>query len=500
MVGTKGDYYAQIGRLAVEANLRAGHSQYDAAFGRRWVKAIREFRSAPSAGAAWDVFTKAPLALVETSLKPIMDGLVPRMKMGIFSRMAERIIEDNPEIDQDGLRRKLAEAANATEDRLGQVTYDNLHQARTVKDMGQLALRAYGWQLTKYRMMGGGTLDWVRAGGAVMRGQRPEVTFRMTYLPAMVAGHALMGATIMYLLTGRRPQELRDYLFPQTGLKDERGNVIRVSIADFVKDLVADWRSFPSISKMGSEWVRKLAPVWNMAAEMYRNEDFYGTKIFSDRLAGETYLQHLQKTLGEGAAFLSKEALPFSTHAGKRYVEAGLSPGKAALAGLLGYNPAPRQVTQSPAEARAEELMQAQLPRGGRSQESAAHAQVFGEVVKNIARGKTNELGKLQAAIRGKPDVTQLKERLNYTPLQYQVHAMDIDGAMEVWDLANAAEREQLEGILGAKIAAAAKGGKVPQERLTRYNNIILEYERNKAAKPATNAATGGGRYSAFGN
>ena len=110
---------------------------------------------------------------------------------------------------------------------------------------------------------------------------------------------------------------------------------------------MADWRAFPNLNKMGKEWSRKLAPLWNMAAEMYRNEDFWGTQIFSPKEAGEPQLNHVLKNLKEGAAHLASEAMPFSYRSGQRFAQPG---GKVLQYGpLVGFVPAPRYATQTPA-------------------------------------------------------------------------------------------------------------------------------------------------------
>ena len=85
--------------------------------------------------------------------------------------MTERVIADHPNASTEEIRYLLGKAADATENRLGQVTYDNLFQNRTIKDGMQIAFRAYGWQLTKYRMLGNGAHDWA-AWVAKARGEK----------------------------------------------------------------------------------------------------------------------------------------------------------------------------------------------------------------------------------------------------------------------------------------------------------------------------------------
>jgi hypothetical protein len=487
-MGPKADF---IARLAQEANLRAGHSNYDAQFARRWRANFFEAVKAPSIGAAWDVFWRTPFAALQLTVMPVLQYLVPRMKMGIFARMAERVMADNPRMGKEQMRRLLAQAADATEDRLGQVTYDNLFQHRAVKDIGQLTFRAYGWQLTKYRMILGAGVDWGKAGAALVRGERPNLTFRMTYLPAMIAGHAAIGAAVQYLLTGKPPKELQDYLFPESGLIDEYGRPIRIAIADFVKDMVNDWKSFPNLRKMGAEWTRKLSPLWNTAAEMMRNQDFYGTEIFSPGQLGEPALEHLLKNLGEGAQYFATGNRPFSVQAGQRIAQAGGGPGLQ-VAPWFGFTPAPRYAILSPAEERASEIMRGLSPQGSRSKEQSQHAQLLGQLVRDVRSGKVGDDGEFAkragaAKVKDQAELTRLKERILWTPLQYQIWHMPVDKAMEVWDLANEKEKLSLAAGIAEKIDRAYKRGGMEDDKARRYVQMVEPYWRRAREGKATN-------------
>lgn len=504
------EYYRQISRLAVDQNLRAGHGNFDPQFSRRWSRAFHEALAEPSTGAVWETFWRTPMALVQTVMKPVMDYLVPRMKLGIAARMAERVITDNPNAGELELRRQLALAADATEDRLGQVTYDNLFQNRVVKDVMQLAMRAYGWQLTKYRLIFGGAADWVKAGRALAGGRAPEITFRMTYLPAMVMGHAVLGAVWHYALTGRRPTKLVDLLFPESGLVDAFGQPVRLALADFVKDMVADFRNFPHLGKMASEFSRKLAPFWNMGAEMYRNEDFWGTEIFTRKQLGEPELDHVMRNLWEGIQYVGKSALPFSVKGSQRLQQSGAT--RIGMLGpLVGVVPAPRYATQTPAEARAAEIMRLQLPKMPQTKEQAAKGIAEAQIVRDIRTGKINKEGQFEAAAkaaginyRDQRELTKLRERVTWSPMQYQVHKMTLKAAMEeVFDLANEEEKVSLAPILADKINNAFNGGRIDAPTAKRYVALVLPFFKKaraqaRAAKAGQGAAAPRPGYSAF--
>jgi hypothetical protein len=61
-----------------------------------------------------------------------------------------------PNADIHAVRDAMARAADSTEDRMGQMTYDNLFYNRMVRDAALLGFRAYGWTFGKYRALFGG--------------------------------------------------------------------------------------------------------------------------------------------------------------------------------------------------------------------------------------------------------------------------------------------------------------------------------------------------------
>jgi hypothetical protein len=467
--------YRKIAQLAVETNLRAGAGNYDPQYARQWKRAFNEVRAEPSVGAAWETFYRAPLAAIQTALAPVMHGLVPPMKLGIFARMAERVMEDNPGISQNALRAKLAEASNATEDRLGQVTYDNQFQHRAIKDAMQLALRAYGWQLTKYRMILGGAGDWAAAAKAVVTGKPANVTYRMTYLPAMVAGHALIGGTLQYLLTGKPPQGISDYLFPETNLLDKYGRPVRVAVADFVKDVAADWRSFPNINKMGAEWSRKLAPFWNMAAEMYQNRDYWGTQIFSKPQVGDPELDHLMKNLWEGVQYLGNAAKPFSISGGQKFVDAGASKTLGYAAPMVGFVPAPRYATQTPMQSYISDTIGDSSYSKTKEETAASRAAV--DVSNALRQHKPLTSEQLKTAL----SLTDAKlrnaiTRASLDPDVWALRALDLDRGMKAFDLANEDERKKISPLLWHKLDRAYVLGGHERDTLKRYVKLLMPY------------------------
>jgi hypothetical protein len=314
----------------------------------------------------------------------------------------------------------------------------------------------------------------------------------MTYLPSMVMTHALIGGTIMYMLTGRRPKKLVDYIFPETGLIDAYGQPVRMALADFLKDYLGEWNAAMHGPKaVITEWERRLLPVWNNLADMYRDRDFWNTKIFSERQFDEPEWQHLWSNLKEGSEYLGGSNLPFSYKGAARFTRelpANPTAEQKALATVgpyLGFVPAPLFLTQTPAQAKAAEISRASLPPMTKGQ--MQHVKLVGDLVHDLRTGKINGDGELvgrirMAGVKDTAELTRIKERVLWTPLQYQIHKLPLlmpgsgADAMSVWDLMNKEEKTQTAPVFMAKIQRAYEGGKLDPATTGRLVKTVMPY------------------------
>jgi hypothetical protein len=246
-------------------------------------------------------------AAVEAMMKPIMDGWVPRLKMAAFLDLAAMEMATlGPEPDLDEARRVLGAAWDSIDNRFGQLRYDNLFWNNSLKHLGMASVRALGWNIGTVREMFGVLPAQARqmgltagASGGGGRGKPPtrrvntgadkdgtpqyepvpesRLHRKTAWFLAMVIAYGLAGAIYMYLRTGQRPHELKDYFFPKNGEKDRTGRDVRVSIAGYFKDLYAVMHALP-----GSAWEtakRKIHPLLSLLADILSNEDFFGTEI-----------------------------------------------------------------------------------------------------------------------------------------------------------------------------------------------------------------------------
>ena len=76
-----------------------------------------------------------------------MEEVVPRAKLGVAANMMQYEMGKNPFMDRTELRATARKVWDSTDNRLGQMVYDNLFWNKTVKDIALASVRSVGWNL-----------------------------------------------------------------------------------------------------------------------------------------------------------------------------------------------------------------------------------------------------------------------------------------------------------------------------------------------------------------
>jgi hypothetical protein len=233
---------------------------------------------------------RSPFAAIEATSKPLMNYLVPRMKLGAFADIAQHEMEKlGPGAKVVDVQRAMSQAWDHVENRLGQMTYDNRFWNRTFKDIAMLTVRSVGWNL-------GDALEVGSAARAVkqMATLKPPADLHgLGFVVGYTATAALMGAIMQYLHTGQGPQKLQDYFFPRR--EDGR----RVVSAPYVKDAYQFARDpARTIENKGS-------PLVSTVMEAFQNRDYYDRPI---RNADAPLVKQMQQE----AEFVGRQFLPFT--------------------------------------------------------------------------------------------------------------------------------------------------------------------------------------------
>jgi hypothetical protein len=138
--------------------------------------------------------------------------------------------------------------------------------------------------------------------------------------------------------------------------------------------------------------------------------------------------------------------------------------------------PAKAALTQTPAEARAGEIMQGQMSRGAEDRATFNKQQMADQIFREMKSGNpAGERDLAAARDGGKISVEQIRlihQKMMLTPLQFQVKRMTkVADAMEIWDLANADERKQIRALLWKKIADSKS---LSHEEANQYRRVIM--------------------------
>jgi hypothetical protein len=313
-------------------NATRGGSYWNSLSNKRF---IQDFTRNGVAKGAIEFFPR----LVQTISAPIMEYIVPRQKLGVFSDMMRDAIEREPNMAPERMRSVAGKIWDSVDNRLGELVYDNLFWNKTLKDLSFISVRSVGWNLGTIREIGGGIGDYGKAGLDIARGRAPTMTHKMAYVAALPIVAGLYGAVIQYLYTGKGPEELKDYFFPKTGRLTKEGYPERISPPTYMKDIVEYWH------QPVQTVINKMNPLVAIVDQMVKNEDFYGAQIVDRDAAPLTQFE-------QELTYLGKQMEPFAVRGYQRQKEEG-QPGAASAASFVGFNPAPAYITRPPEVNRA---------------------------------------------------------------------------------------------------------------------------------------------------
>jgi len=439
---------------------------------------VRAFSQGPS-GWVQTPFL-APFAIAEQMMRPILEYIVPRQKIGVMADMARFELDRlGPNATGEAKRAALQKAYDSVENRMGQMTYDNINMNRTVKDLGLLGFRAFGWQLGKFRELGGGVGDYALAAKQLATTGRFEMTHRMAYVPAMVMTYGAIGGLLTYLMTGKGAQTYQDYFQPPTGEKDANGNPVRMNLPGYLKDLIGYYKHpVETVS-------HSLNPLLSPIIDLLQNKDFYGVEIHSQDPNVNWGVKAMQDL-----AFAGKSMVPFSVTGEAKLKDEGAT-GIKRIGPYFGVTPMPVRMAMTPAQAEAAAITASGFSNKARSHEEFERSQIMAKVMSLDRVGRHEEaMDALQAGVAsgmvGKAGYTALGKRLQLTPLQWQVkHMSPEDEGYRVWRLANDGEKAALQPILAARMQAKYSSiNTLPGERET-IKRVYADVADWKAPEPA---------------
>jgi hypothetical protein len=366
---------------------------------------------------------------------PLMEKYVPIMKTGVALHLAEDILRSNPGAPKEVISRLMNEAMDSVDNRMGEMIYDRVNLPKTIKNLGQLGFRSFGWNFGTARELGGSAfIDTPKQAASLVRGNGARVTPRMAYAMALPVGIAYLNTLLQLGLTHKMPEQPLDYFFPH----DKEGN--RISFKNYLTD------TFQFTKHPIDTIFHKGSPIVGQAFALYQNKDYFGNQIVNpdDPL--------WQKSI-DLAIYGAKSAAPFSiTNALEMNQRGSGTAGK--LMAFAGMVPAPRWVGQSKAEETAARLHVATLPAGARTKAQATNYNEKMKLLHQVQAGSAG-LPELQEAVKANkisPKDANLILKMkaqNTSQLEYHVKGLSATAALTVWDQATPEERQKLLPYMG---------------------------------------------------
>jgi hypothetical protein len=412
-------------------------------------EAWKSFKKSFNEGNYPGTAVRLPFAAVDLVAKPMLEEIVPRQKLGVFFDLMKMEIENHPEMTNEQLRPMAQKIWDSVDNRMGQLVYDNLFWNKTVKDLAMASVRSVGWNLGTFRELGGAGVDTAKVLADLMHGKKTQFTYKMSYAISLPIVTGIYGAIYMYLRTGKGPETLKDYYFPQNGGVDANGNPSRDSLPTYMKDLY-HYKQAPIRTL-----TNKLQPLNSMIAQMLMNKDYYGTEI---RNADDPAMQQLMDEL----KFTGEQLKPF----GIRNVEKSLRkdlPSK--ILPFVGVVPAPYDINKTLAEVKASELLGERRPVGARTKAEAEKSQLIGDLRRQYLTKDPDFRKNLIIAIKARRitsrEVKDIYKSGTQTPLQRSTSKLGWAEFTKVYQKATPEEKKQLKVMYFKKRRGAIRRGEI---------------------------------------
>lgn len=448
---TKNLNYAELGNDLERANANAqGNPEFKLnqieKLKKNWATATDSLM--PTGSRAW-AGTKAATNLlgsaVEATSWPLMNYLIPRVKVGAFYKMAQQIHEEYAGQAPEVIDRQLQSAWDSVDNRFGQVNYDNMFMNKVTRDIATIAVRSPGWNIGTIREVGGGVLDLGESAVSAAQGKGLKISNRTAYAGAMVMGTMWVNAIYQYLHTGEAPKGM-DYFFPKDGTRTVQGEDNRMYPKTYVYDFIN-----MSHDPINTVW-HKSAPIVSTTADLIKNEDYYHHEI---RDPGASPVANAKATLG----YLAHQFVPFSIG---NMQETALRNQNSKMESIAGILPAPRWVGRSNAENLAFDYFKGTQASGGQDEWSLEHKTSFIKLRNQVAQGKVSDEQIGQAIADGKINpkmVKYLYQTVNKPNLQTWTEKLT--SPQQVWNVWNAAtptEKQTLFPSVIKKMASETSG------------------------------------------
>lgn len=321
--------------------------------------ALAKFRDAVqrhSATAAWH----APFAALDAMQKPVFQVWIPSLKAASFLRDAESAVKADPALLDNPLKRQMAfrKLAKSVDNRYGEMAYSTLFWNRWMKDIAVANTLSLGWQLGFMREYGGAASDLGQAllnKGTLAAKARSGLLDRPLFSLFYTTQALAYGGLLTYAMTGGHPQSLMDYVYPRVG-KTPDGKDKRVSTMFYPREFwaISDHMKNQGLLGGTESLVRsKSSGVMGLMGEWATGLNSFGQEI---RDPNAPAYKQVEQTLANSLSEFEPISIEAINRAGTGDTFAQRATSKGGLLSISGFTPAPRYVTETPAQSMIQRL------------------------------------------------------------------------------------------------------------------------------------------------
>jgi hypothetical protein len=394
-------------------------------------------------------------AINQLAMKPLFEDYIPKLKMGQAMKEYSQQIRENAaeiaagKITKDQIARNVVFRVEA---RFGEMNFDNLFWNNTMKSAMQILFRSATWRIGTVQGFGSAIAGQVAefaeplkaiADHANSTKPRPVADYIPKLSPMMGWAFGLITSRMIYsgirqqLATGQPPQSLKDWMWPQTGGKDDRGKPLRENPPSYLNDAVKIWKNRTDYVTAGmTGFLKNVGEAW-------RNEDFFQNYVYDPEEPV------FRKTMDSLTHIIGK---PFFLSTWQRSSEMGADTQTKVMGALgVGRAPSDTDITDAEAEALSINHRTTRKKTPEEAKEQTEHYQI-GRAMRAGDPAAVDKYNKLTRAQQRSID-----RRGGETYLQGLLEHMTAEDALNVWEKATPAEKEQINDIIGKKLGNKLK-------------------------------------------
>jgi len=276
-------------------------------------------------------------SLNQIVMAPLFDHFIPNIKWGAFLKgLSDDLVTHAEDLKSGKITESQLASKNVThvEDIFGEKNFDRFYWNRTFKSALQLLFRSVTWKQGTLHLFASAPFEQGKEFyDAAKEGRAPRLNRNLAFVLGLATIHTAM-ANAIQLAFGQGPTtSFKDLVAPRIN-KDGS----RIQIMDYFKDAMSFAKNQVNyLTSSTSGEIGKLMELW-------QNKDFYGYEVYDPNapISMETW-----------QAALHMAPLPFGV---QQYLKTSGKPIEERASGLLGFNKAPKYITNTSAQNDIDEL------------------------------------------------------------------------------------------------------------------------------------------------